>query len=139
MRELARLLAGDLAPGVHSWSSHAAAADVRREVESAGWRFVHLDTTGVEDKTGLLDATAAAFGFPDWFGRNWDALADGLGDVRSERGTLVLWEGSDALATANEEQFAVALEILRDRCESTLGGAFAVLVREEMEFLARDG
>jgi RNAse (barnase) inhibitor barstar len=136
--ELARLLAGDLAPGVYAWSSQLTAADVRREVEVAGWRFVHLDTMDVEDKTSFLDATAAAFGFPDWFGRNWDAFADGLGDVRSEQGTLVLWDGSGALATTNEEQLGVALEILRERCESTLGGPFAVLVREEPRHLAHD-
>ena len=99
---------------------------------------VHLDTTGVGDKTGFLDEAAAAFGFPGWFGRNWDAFADSLGDVRAERGTLVLWDGSGDFAAANEEQLAVALEILRDRSESTLGGAFGVLVREEPGMLADD-
>lgn len=138
MSELARLLAGDLAPGVYAWSSRVTAADVRREVEAAGWSFVHLDTTGVEDKAGLLDAAAVAFRFPEWFGRNWDAFADSLGDVRSEHGTLVLWDGSDDLATTNEEQLAVALEILRERCESPLGRPFAVLVREERRPLAHD-
>lgn len=138
MSELERVLRGDLAPGVHSWSSRAAVADVRRAVETAGWRFVHLDTAGVEEKLGFLDAAAAAFGFPGWFGRNWDAFADGLGDVRAERGTLVLWEGSGELAATSEEQLAVALEIFRDRSESTLGGAFAVLVREGQKPPAQD-
>ena len=138
MSVLTRLLAGDLAPGVYSWSSQATVEEVRREVESAGWRFVHLDTTGVEDKTGLLDAAAAAFGFPDWFGRNWDALADALGDARSEHGTLVLWDNTRELTAANEEQLAVAVEILRDRCESTLGGDLAVLVRDEPPPVAHD-
>src|SRR5690606_18200750 len=32
-------------------------------------------------KHALLDALAAALGFPPTFGRNWDALADGLGDL----------------------------------------------------------
>jgi hypothetical protein len=136
--ELKRLLAGELEPGVYSWASQAPLADVRRKVESAAWRFVHLDTTGVDDKTGFLDEAAAAFGFPGWFGRNWDAFADSLGDVRAERGTLVLWDGSGHFAAGNEEQFAVALEILRDRSESTLGGAFGVLVREEPGMLADD-
>jgi hypothetical protein len=136
--ELERLLAGELEPGVYSWASQAPLADVRRKVESAAWRFVHLDTTGVDDKTGFLDEAAAAFGFPGWFGRNWDAFADSLGDVRAERGTLVLWDGSGHFAAGNEEQFAVALEILRDRSESTLGGAFGVLVREEPGMLADD-
>jgi barstar (barnase inhibitor) len=136
--ELERMLAGELDPGVYSWASQAPVADVRREVESAAWRFVHLDTTGVGDKTGFLDEAAAAFGFPHWFGRNWDAFADSLGDVRAERGTLVLWDGSGDFAAANEEQLAVALEILRDRSESTVGGAFGVLVRAEPGMLADD-
>ena len=138
MSELELLLAGELEPGVYSWASQAPLADVRRKVESAAWRFVHLDTTGVDDKTGFLDEAAAAFGFPGWFGRNWDAFADSLGDVRAERGTLVLWDGSGHFAAGNEEQFAVALEILRDRSESTLGGAFGVLVRGEPGMLADD-
>lgn len=138
MSELKRLLAGELEPGVYSWASQAPVADIRREVESAAWRFVHLDTAGVHDKAGFLDEAAGAFGFPGWFGRNWDAFADSLGDVHAERGTLVLWDGSGDFAAANEEQLAVALEILRDRCESTLGGAFGVLVREEPGMLADD-
>ena len=138
MSELARLLLGDLAPGVYPWSSPATPEEVRRDAETAGWRFVHLDTSTVVDKAGFLDTAATAFGFPGWFGRNWDALADSLGDVRSERGTIVLWDGSGPFATVSEQQFAVALDILRDRAESGLGGPFAVLVRTDRPVPAPD-
>ncbi len=104
---------------------------MRREVEEAGWRFVHLDTSGVEDKPGFLDRAAAAFAFPNWFGRNWDALADSLGDVRSDTGTLVLWDGWTTFARTNEQPFGVALDIVRERAESPLGGPFVVLMRED--------
>lgn len=123
----------DHPPGVYSWSYPAAADDVRREVETAGRRFVHLDTGDAEDKPAFLDRAAGAFGFPGWFGRNWDAFADSLGDVRSHSGTVVLWEGWEPFAHANEQQFAVALEILRERAESTLGGSFTVLMHEARE------
>jgi Barstar (barnase inhibitor) len=128
---LAPILDGRTLPGVYSWSSGVEAYEVRREVEDAGWRFVHLDTSGVEDKAGFLDRAAAAFGFPGWFGRNWDALADSLGDVRSEHGTLVLWDGWSTFARADGRQFAIALDILRERAESPQGGAFVVLMRAE--------
>jgi RNAse (barnase) inhibitor barstar len=128
---LGSLLDGRTRPGVYSWSSDVEAYEVRREVEDAGWRFVHLDTSGVEDKAGFLDRAAAAFGFPDWFGRNWDALADSLGDVRAEHGTLALWDGWSTFARADGRQFAIALDTLRERAESPRGGAFVVLVRAE--------
>jgi RNAse (barnase) inhibitor barstar len=40
--------------------------------------WIEVDVGGVRDKGELLDTLAAAFGFPDTFGRNWDALADAL-------------------------------------------------------------
>ena len=129
MSELAGLLARRLPPGVYPWESEAAEEEVRAEVEEAGWTFVHLDTAGVEDKAAFLDRAAEAFGFPAWFGRNWDALRDSLGDVRAERGTLVLWDGWDAFARSDEEPFAVALELVRERAEERDGSPLAVLLR----------
>ena len=87
-------------------------------------------TADVRSKAALLDRAAAAFGFAGWFGRNWDAFRDSLGDVRAERGTLVLWDGWDEFARADEEA-------LRDRprasCASGAGGgdtaSLAVLLR----------
>jgi hypothetical protein len=127
--ELAGLLAGRLPPGVYPWQSDAAEEDVRAEVEEAGWTFVHLDTGAVEDKAAFLDRAAAAFGFPAWFGRNWDAFRESLGDVRAERGTLVLWDGSAELARADEETFEIALELVRERAEGTDGTPLAMLLR----------
>jgi RNAse (barnase) inhibitor barstar len=131
MSELEDVLAGLQEPGVHSWSSPADAAEVQHEVEAAGWRFVHLDTSTVEDKSGFLDRAAAAFDLPGYFGRNWDAFADSLSDVRSDPGTVVLWEGWRPFAETDEQQYAVALDILRERAESRVGGSFAVLLRED--------
>jgi hypothetical protein len=129
VRKLAGLLAGRLPPGVYPWRSDAAEDDIRAEVEEAAWTFVHLDTTAVENKAAFLDRAAAAFGFPAWFGRNWDAFRESLGDVRAERGTLLLWDGWDAFALADEECFAIALELVRERAEGTDGTPLAVLLR----------
>lgn len=41
---------------------------------------IAVDLDGVSDKAGLMDRIADALGLPDWFGRNWDALADSLCD-----------------------------------------------------------
>ena len=129
MSELAGLLAGRVPPGVYPWESDAAEEDVRLEVEEAGWSFVHLATADAEDKAAFLDRAVVAFGFPTWFGRNWDAFRDSLADVRAERGTLVLWDGWDTFARGDEERFAIALELVRERAEEANGSPFAVLLR----------
>ena len=58
-------------------------------------------------------------------------FADSLGDVRSDTGTLVSWDGWTTFARTNEQPFGVALEIVRERAESPLGGPFVVLMRKE--------
>ncbi|MFH8370679.1 barstar family protein [Streptomyces sp. NPDC018031] len=40
-----------------------------------------LRLDGVSDKTGFLDRCARDLQLPDWFGHNWDALADALTDL----------------------------------------------------------
>lgn len=129
MSGLAGVLAGRRGAGIFRWSSGASAADVRHAVEHAGWRFVHLDTWTVQDKEGFIDTAAGAFELPDWFGRNWDALADSLSDVRADPGTVVLWDGWSPFARAQAKPFAVAVDILEQRARSRRGGAFVVLLR----------
>ena len=43
-----------------------------------------LDGKAIEDKEMLHDALAGSLGFPDWYGRNLDALHDCLTDMREE-------------------------------------------------------
>ncbi|WP_079191801.1 barstar family protein [Streptomyces sp. CB00455] len=49
--------------------------------EEAGWTVLRLDLRGVAGKAGLMRRCGEAFRLPQWFGGNWDALADALGDL----------------------------------------------------------
>lgn len=55
-----------------------------------------LDNTQIVDKTSLLREVAVSCQFPDYFGMNWDALNDCLGDMTA--GGLVpysiVWKNS---------------------------------------------
>jgi RNAse (barnase) inhibitor barstar len=66
-------------------------------------------------KAELLAAFARALRFPDWVGRNWDALADALRDLSwlPEGPHVVVWAGADALRDAAPEAYETALEVLR--------------------------
>ena len=78
---------------------------------------------GGGSKLSALDAIAAGLRFPDWFGRNLDALADLLADPRPD--TVLVWEDWPVLADADPAAFAGILEVLRERAEAP---GFAVLL-----------
>jgi len=52
-------------------------------LELDGFEVLRIDGSTVEDKDELLDTIAEGFGFPDWFGQNWDALEECLRDLEA--------------------------------------------------------
>jgi hypothetical protein len=68
------------------------------------------------DKPTVLARLGRALRFPDWYGGNWDALADCLGDLSwlPAPGYLVLVEHSGAWRGADEEGFGTLLAILNE-------------------------
>ena len=58
----------------------------------AAGRVVPIDADRLSDWAGFHDAFAAAFGFPDWYGRNLDAWIDlftYMDDDQATTGTFV--------------------------------------------------
>ncbi|MEV7615969.1 barstar family protein [Streptomyces sp. NPDC089799] len=103
--------------------------------EQAGWAVVRLDLDGVRTKARLMDACAAAFALPEWFGRNWDALADCLTDLSwlpGAGGRLVAVTGWDGLALARPGDWEVLQEVLEEAAaywrETEEGPALEVVV-----------
>lgn len=133
MSGLAALLAGRKDPGIYHWHGAFDAADVRHTVEHAGWHFAHLDGWHFETKKEFLVSVGEALDFPDYYGRNFDALADCLQDVKAgdSHGTVLLWDGWGPFARHDERAFSVALSVLGTRVNAERGGAFAVLLRGE--------
>ena len=64
-----------------------------------------IDLAGCRDKDTALDRIAAALRFPEWFGANFDALADCLGDLSwlPADGYLLLLEHSDEWRQGDDE------------------------------------
>lgn len=133
MSGLAAVLAGHEAPGIHLWHGAAAVEDVRHTVEHAAWGFAHVDGwTGADTKSAFLAAVGEALHFPDYYGQNFDALADCLHDIgRGVDGVVLLWDGWSTLARADEKAFAIALSVLGSRADADRGIPFSVLLRGE--------
>jgi RNAse (barnase) inhibitor barstar len=98
-------------------SAAAAAADAERRGATAA--VVGPAATKAE----LLEGFARALRFPDWVGRNWDALADALGDLSwlPAGPHVVVWAGPDELRSAQPESYRTAVEVLRDATERSAG------------------
>jgi RNAse (barnase) inhibitor barstar len=54
---------------------------LRRWAEERGHRFVLAECSDCVDKDSLLRSLGRAFGFPEWYGANLDALYDCLTDL----------------------------------------------------------
>lgn len=50
-------------------------------VQHAGFALFEVDIATAQGKGEVLAELARAIKAPDWFGHNWDALADALGDL----------------------------------------------------------
>lgn len=133
MSGLAAVLAGRTEPGLYRWHGGFDVPTVRHTVEHAGWRFAHVDGWVEETKAEFLEAVGEALGFPEHYGRNFDALADCLHDVTAAdtRGTILLWDGWGPFARADGRAFSVALSVLGSRVNADRGGPFVVLLRGE--------
>jgi hypothetical protein len=68
---------------VHLFWSDGVLASTKEWLSADGYRVIEVDAGEWATTLDALDALAAALGFPDYFGRNLNALADCLGDVAS--------------------------------------------------------
>ncbi|MEO5663193.1 MAG: barstar family protein [Nocardioides sp.] len=133
MSGLAGLVAGHQEPGIYQWHGAFDVADVQHTVEHAGYGFAHVDGwLGSGTKAEFLAAVGQALGFPDYYGQNFDALADCLHDIGAgQAGVILLWDGWSTLAREDEKAFGIALSVLGSRVNADRGVLFSVLLRGE--------
>ena len=99
MSKLLQRLSDPAKSGVYRASR---ADDILEATRGSGLHVVRIDIAGASDKEALLARLAAALAFPSWFGGNWDALEDCLGDLSwiSAAGYVLLLEGASGLPLA---------------------------------------
>ena len=75
---------------------------------------------GCHDKAALMQRFAHALAFPDWFGHNWDALADALADLGwldDVPGRVVLIEDAQHLRLADQADYDRLVALLDEIAE----------------------
>lgn len=90
----------------------AGGEEIEDAVRGTRLDLARVGLDGLEDKEALLARIGEALGFPDWFGGNWDALEDCLGDLswRPGEGHVLLFAGGGALAA---DDLGVLLDVLK--------------------------
>ncbi len=105
----------------------------RKDDVADALRGSKLALTEIDISGGVFDAFARSLEFPDWFGRNWDALEDCLSDLswRKADGHVLLITHFDAVA---RDELGVLREVLAASAEFWAGRGrpfFAVFIDAE--------
>jgi hypothetical protein len=108
----------------------------------AGWRVVVLDGLSITTKAQLLANVAHSLAFPSWFGNNWDALSDCLGDINQQavaqemRGLCLIWNAASVLAAVDPESVRTFAEICGELASSASGPLLLVRSHDAIEGIA---
>jgi hypothetical protein len=106
----------DPAGGVQPSHSRLATGDLARRLAAEGWSVRVVDLSHADDKATMLGAFGQALAFPDWVGRNWDALEDALRDLSwwppGATGRVIIVRGARRDATGTEVDRATLRSVL---------------------------
>ena len=124
--------------GIHVVNRNSAAA-LLREAE-AQFRVFQLVSDRISSKAALFEKLRQAFGLPDYFGQNWDALEECLRDLPTEqrKGFLTVIDSGEALLGLPERDFQTFISILRSTAHfwASEGVQFAVMLIASSEVVA---
>lgn len=106
------------------------AAGVFAEAQERG-ALAHL-VGPVTSKADALDAIGAALSFPDWYGRNLDALYDCLVDLswQPEGEHVLIWAGHRQLEATDPEGYRAVLSVLDDATSAVAGRPLSVVLTD---------
>jgi RNAse (barnase) inhibitor barstar len=94
--------------------------ELRRWAAENGHRFVLAECSDCVDKEAVLRSIGRAFGFPEWYGANLDALYDCLTDLPDQQapGWVVVLARLPREPGFGAEQREALLDVFRDAAEA---------------------
>lgn len=105
-------------------SADITARQAAREAEERGASVHVLDGSDLTNKRTTLDGIAAVLDFPEWTGRNLDALYDCLTDLSwlPEGEHVLIWSEANALASYDPKTFERIKGVLQEAGHNTMCG-----------------
>ncbi len=92
---------------------HADRPALKEAAEAAGFACFEADLGDSDQIQWVLARLGRELGFPEWYGNNFDALKDCLGDIswRDEAGYLLILSRAEALQLADAQAFHTLNEV----------------------------
>ena len=87
---------------------------IAEAAQAAGLALWRVDIGRVHDQQGFTRVGAKGLAFPQWFGGNWDAFEDCLGDLswHPASGYVLLLEHGKHFGAGHKQEFVTAVEVL---------------------------
>lgn len=101
--------------GVHHLP-HGPVDDLLAGASAAACLVIRVDLSTAGNKAQMLDCLARSLRFPEWFGQNWDALADSLLDMGwlPAAGYVVILDHCDGIHGRAEADFVKLMQVFQD-------------------------
>jgi hypothetical protein len=89
------------------------------DVFPEGYVIAVLDGEAAGSRAGFFTEIARELAFPDYFGRNWDAVYDCLTDLNwlPAEGYVLIFDGFGALARKAPDQWQIGRKVLTEACQ----------------------
>ena len=120
-------------PGIYRLITRQPAASILTAITDLGWYAGYIDGSLVNDKMTFLQAAGTAFGFPNYYGRNWDAFEEMINDLYwvQASGYTLLYDSVYRFAAMQPEAWHTARSILQQATANWQreGVPFYVLLR----------
>lgn len=112
-QKLQKLLADARFAGIYHLP-HSDRRALRQAVKSLDFGWLEADLEELRDIAAILEKFGAALKLPDWYGANYDALADCLSDLswQPAPGYVLLLKGVDELHAHAPQAFDTLNEVL---------------------------
>ena len=109
------LFADAAAAGVHHLP-HGPIDDLLAGATAADCLVLRVDLSSARNKAEMLAGIGKALRFPEWFGHNWDALADCLQDMAwmPAPGYVVILDHCDGIHGRAEGDFVKLMQVFQD-------------------------
>jgi RNAse (barnase) inhibitor barstar len=113
------MFADAAAAGVHHLP-HGSIDDLLAGARAADCLVLRVDLAPARDKDQMLAAIGKALRFPEWFGHNWDALADCLLDMGwlPAPGYVIILDHCDGIHGRAEEDFVKLMRVFQESAET---------------------
>lgn len=99
-------------------------ATLSKLLSRLGFQVFVIEGRVVRDESTLFNHIASVFGFPAYFGKNWDAFHDCFGDLCYARHQpiAILWRDSDVTCEQARREFYSAIVVFQETARGSQKG-----------------